>query len=338
MMTSYERVKNRLAGLKVDRAPNFNIMMQFAAHFIRQPLSKYYQDYRVLCEANLAVQKAFGLDIVQAISDPYREAADLGAQIVFPEDALPVCVQPLLAKQLDVKQLKMIAPRDGQRMGDRIAAIRYFRETVGGKITIMGWVEGALAEAAVLRGVNNILTDLYENPEAIEALLEFCVELEIAFARAQVAAGADIVGMGDAIASQISPPMYEKFALPYQKRIFEAVKSMGAICRLHICGDTTHLLSLMPQSGADIIDLDWMVDFKMAATGFGNGPAPCGNFDPVSVLYKGSHEQVRHAVLDCLKQGGNRCFCAAGCEIVDGTPAENLLAQVETLNFFECLK
>ena len=36
----------------------------------------------------------------------------------------------------------------GPRMSDRLAAIRYFREQVGGEIPIMGWVEGALAEAA----------------------------------------------------------------------------------------------------------------------------------------------------------------------------------------------
>lgn len=338
MMTSYERYKNRLAGHKVDRAPNFNIMMTFAAHYIHQPLSKYYLDYRILCEANLAVQKAFGLDIVQAISDPYREASDLGAQINFPNDTLPVYVTPFFADGIKLNKLKMISPADGPRMKDRIAAIRCFRETVGGKVPIMGWVEGALAEVAVLRGVNNLLTDLYENPQAIEDLLEFCVKLEIAFAQAQVAAGADIIGLGDAIASQISPGMYEKFALPYERQIFYSVKHMGAICRLHICGDTTHLLPLMPKSGADIIDLDWMVNFEVAAKLFGDGPAPCGNFDPVSVLFQGSHEQVRQAVLNCLKLGGNRCFSAAGCEVVDGTPAQNLLAQLETLSFFECLK
>jgi hypothetical protein len=63
-------------------------MMTFAARYIGQPLSRYYLGYRVLCEANLAVQRDFSLDIVQAISDPYREAADFGLQVEFPEDGL----------------------------------------------------------------------------------------------------------------------------------------------------------------------------------------------------------------------------------------------------------
>ena len=89
-MNSYERMTRRLRGDAVDRPPNFNIMMTFAAHHIGQPLSRYYQDYRVLCEANFAVQQDFRLDIVQAISDPYREAADFGLSVEFPEDGLPV--------------------------------------------------------------------------------------------------------------------------------------------------------------------------------------------------------------------------------------------------------
>ena len=72
-MNSHQRVMKRLRGEPVDRPPNFDIMMTFAAHYIGQPLSRYYLDYRVLTEANLVVQRDFDLDILQAISDPYRE-------------------------------------------------------------------------------------------------------------------------------------------------------------------------------------------------------------------------------------------------------------------------
>ena len=80
-MNSYERFTARLRGQPVDRLPNFDIFMTRAAHHIGQPLSRYYLDHRVLVEANLAVLEAFDLDIVQAISDPYREASDLGLDI-----------------------------------------------------------------------------------------------------------------------------------------------------------------------------------------------------------------------------------------------------------------
>jgi MtaA/CmuA family methyltransferase len=195
----------------------------------------------------------------------------------------------------------------------------------------MGWVEGALAEAADLRGVIHLLTDLYDQPDWLTELLETIVEVEIAFARAQVEAGADIIGLGDAVASQISPAMYRRFALPYEQRIFTAVKASGAVSRLHICGDTSRLLADMVESGAEIIDVDWMVDIQAAAQVFGERAALCGNFDPVAVMLQGTPGQVAGATRDCQARGGPRYFSAAGCEIPDGTPPANLLAQTGAL-------
>ena len=333
-MNSTERTMRRLRGQAVDRPPNFDIMMTFAAHYIGQPLSRYYLDHRVLCRANLAVFHNFGLDIVQAISDPYREAADFGVDIVFPDDSLPLRTAPLLAEPDDLRGLDPPDPCTGRRMSDRLAAVRDLREQVGGEVPVMGWVEGALAEAAVLRGDSALLLDLYDRPGYVRDLLDLCAEVAIAFAQAQVEAGADIVGLGDAIASQVSPRMYQEFALPYERRIFDAVHEKGALGRLHICGSTTHLLPLMSQSGADIIDLDWMVDIRLAAETFGDYPVVCGNFDPVAIMLQGTPEQVRDATLYCLRWGGPRAISGAGCEIPDGTPHENLLAQARALREF----
>ena len=69
-LTSYERFVRRLGGEPVDRTPNFDIMITYAAHFVGEPLSCCCQDYRVLAQANLAVQEVFDLDILQVLSDP----------------------------------------------------------------------------------------------------------------------------------------------------------------------------------------------------------------------------------------------------------------------------
>jgi uroporphyrinogen-III decarboxylase len=52
------------------------------------------------------------------------------------------------------------------------------------------------------------------------------------------------------------------------------------------------------------------------------------------VMYYGSTEQVIEGVCYCLENGGKRLFSAAGCEIPDGTPRANLLAQHQVLTSF----
>ena len=83
-MTPYERTMKRLAGEPVDRAPNQNILMAFAARTIGSTYDRLAQDYRVLVEANLRACEAFHIDLVSAISDPLREASAFGAVVEFP--------------------------------------------------------------------------------------------------------------------------------------------------------------------------------------------------------------------------------------------------------------
>lgn len=330
-MNSYERFQRRLAGEPVDRPPNFDIFMTFAANYIGQPLSAYYKDYRVLVEANLAMVEDFEIDILQAISDPYRETSDFGGEIEFPHDDLNLSHVPLLTDYDDLKKLKKPDPYTGKRMSDRLNAIRVFREQAGGEVPIMGWVEGALAEAADLRGVSEVMFDLIKHPQWVEELLEITVEVAIDFARAQIEAGADIIGLGDAVGSLISPRMYRKFALPYEQRIFAAVHEMGAVARLHICGNTGKIVGDMVDSGADIVDLDYMVDWKSASETYGDRVSLLGNFDPVTVMLQGTEERVMAAAQECMIVGGPRAFSGAGCEIPRYTPNENLRAQNRAL-------
>lgn len=329
-MNSLQRLHNLLAGKPIDRTPNFDIFMARAVRHIGVPLSKYYLDHRVLCEANLAVLKDFDLDIVQAISDPYREAADAGLDVEFPRDNLPLSKTPLITEPEMLSKVIFPVQNFGARMIDRLEGIRVLREQVGDEVPVMGWVEGALAEASDLRGMTNVMIDLLRRPAWLKDLLEKCVEVAISFASAQIDAGAHIIGLGDAVASQISPRMYREFALPYEQRIFEAIKAKGGIPRLHICGKTTHLLKDMAQSGAQIIDADWMVDLRQAADTF-EGLAVCGNLDPVAVFLQGDTERVRQGIFANAAAGGPRWISAGGCEIPEDTLAENIHSQNEAL-------
>lgn len=330
-MNAKERLQATLQGATDHRPLNFDILMARAAHHAGFALGRYYRDHRVLCAANYAAVESLGVDLVQAISDPYREAVDLGSEVLFPDDAMPVLERPLLAERETLARLTTVDPSVGARMSDRLAAVRDFASTIGDEVPVLGWVEGALAEAADLRGVSTLLVDLYDDPEWVTDLLELCLAQAIDFARAQVAAGADIIGIGDAIASQISPRMYRRFALPYERRLVDAIHDAGGLARLHICGDISRLLPLVAESGVDIIDVDWMVSLSDAATAAPQAVV-CGNQDPVAVMLQGTPDDVAAATRRCRHSVGPRFISMAGCEIPDGTPVENLQAQRRALD------
>ncbi len=324
ILTPKERVFKRLKGEEVDKIPNLNIVMTFAAHFIKIPYKKYVTDYRYLVEGNIACCEKFGIDMVSAISDPYREAHGFGANIIFPDDDVPKCTDYFIKDYKDIQELKVNNAASSERMKDRVEAIKLYKKEVGQKYPILGWVEGAFAESADLRGLSKMLIDIHDAPGFIKDLLEICTRQAILFSEEQIDAGADFIGIGDAAVSLISPAVYKDLVLPCEQRIINAIHDKGAKAKLHICGNISSILEFLPLTGADIVDVDWMVDFKTAADVFQGNCCACGNFDPVRVMLQGDTGEVERAVVSCVNEGNNTTFIAAGCEVPKMTPLENM--------------
>jgi MtaA/CmuA family methyltransferase len=211
-------------------------------------------------------------------------------------------------------------------MTDRVKAAALFKREAGGEKLIEGWIEGPCAEGADLRGINSLMMDFIDDPEFVRRLFDFVLEMETRFARAQVEAGAEIIGIGDAASSLVGPQIYEEFVFPCQKRLVDAVHALGSRARLHICGNTTAILPWLGRLGCEIVDLDWMVSLERARAATGPDQILAGNIDPVAVLRRGTPELVRAAIGDCHRQAGPRYIAAAGCEVPRGTPEVNLFA------------
>lgn len=331
-MNSFERVMNRLQGKPVDRVPNLSIVMMFAAKEIGKTFSDCCIDHRLLAEAALRCHERYGIDMVCAISDSLREAEGFGTQVIFPDEGVPYAAQMRLQDIADIDTLQVIDPSLGRRMTDTVEAVRYLRQRVDNDVPVVGWVEGAMAECCDLMRMEEVFMNLLDEPEAMEQLLDICTKQGILFAKAQVEAGAHIIGIGDAATSLLGPALYEEFALPYQQRMIDAIHKMGVPVKLHICGNIGPVMDLVAQTGADMVDCDFMVDMERAATILPENCCICGNFNPVEILYQGTPEIVRAEVLRCRQIADRKnTFAAPGCEVPKDTPQENMFALLAAL-------
>lgn len=323
LVNGLERFNAMLHGDAVDCVPRVPILMQFAAEYIGSNYGAFASDYRVLVEANRRCAEEFGMDQVSVISDPYRETQGFGAEILYQRDGVPRCRRFPLEDSKDLSRLPYPDPLLCDRMRDRIEAVRAFKASLAERYSVLGWIEGPVAEAADLRGVSNFLVDLIEDEPFSGELMDRCLELAVSFARAQVEAGADTVGVGDAIASQVSPSLYERMIQPREKRLVAEVQKMGARVRLHICGNITHLLPGISDLHVDILDVDHMVDMALARRNVGRKVALAGNINPVTVRY-GAPQEIAATIRATYETVGNPHLVNAGCEIPAKTPSENL--------------
>ena len=302
--------------------------MRFAAEFIGSNYAEFASDHRTLVKANLACAEHFGFDQVSCISDPYRETEGFGGKIDYITDGPPRCTRPLEDSK-DLALLKNPDPVKSVRMKDRLDAAALYLREVRRAYSILGWVEGPAAEAADLRGVENFLFDLLDDPHFAGNLMDKCVDVAVEFGTAQISRGCDTIGIGDAIVSQVSPGLYRDLIFPRQKKIVDAVHSAGGLGKLHICGNITHLLPDIAGLGVDILDCDHMVDLSNARKIMGPRTILTGNLDPVNDILRGTPSAIRAKVKECFNAAGTPYMVNAGCEIPSGTPEENLRALCE---------
>lgn len=327
-MNGKQRILNMIGGAPVDRLPFMPITMMFAGDVAGIRYGDYARDHRKLVEAQLRVAETFGADHVSAISDPAREASDLGATIEWFDDQPPAINESraLLEDKAKLAALQIPDPLTGRRMSDRVAGIALLAEKAGSTHLVEGWIEGPVAMAADLRGVNTLMLDFHDDPEFVRDLFMYVVEMEFQFAKAQVEAGATLMGIGDAAASLIGPKLYEKFVFAEERRLIERVRGLGVPVRLHICGNTRRIAVLMARTGAEIIDLDFLTPLDEARAVSGPDQVLLGNIDPVRALRDGTPESVTAALEQCWQAAGPRWIVSAGCEVPRGTPHENLMA------------
>ncbi len=326
LMTPKERIYATLKGQPTDRPPVTPIFMAWAANFIGKTYRDYYLDGDVLVEAQLAVTRAFNIDQVSAISDPWREASVYGMTFDYPPDGVGKPKGLLLESKDDAARIGPLDLRTAPRTAQRIESVAKMASAVGETHSVLGWVEGPLAEYADLRGVETTMYDMIDDPDFFMNVAERIVANQITFALAQVEAGADMIGMGDAACSLVGPDVYRQYVLPREKKIIDAIHEAGATVKLHICGNINPIIALMAQSGADIIDVDWMVPLDTARTKVGPDITLCGNFDPSAVLFQGTPQTVADAARACISKAGSPFILMPGCEVPPATPEENLRA------------
>ena len=330
MDTQRDLVLAHLDGLAVDRLPAMPITMMFAARLAGVPYRRYCTDYRELARAQTLVAERFGFDHVSAISDPAREAVDLGAEVTWFDDQPPALddTRALLADKATLARLAVADPLGGGRMTDRVRGVELLRATDGATRLVEGWVEGPCAEAADLRGISTLMLDFADDPGFVDDLLGFAVRQAIAFAQAQVSGGADIIGVGDAAASLVGPAIYRAVVAPHERRLVDGIHALGARVRLHICGNTRRSVDVMADLGADIVDLDSLVPLDRARADAGPAQVLLGNLNPVTELMGSTPGAITARVAACHTAAGPRFVVGAGCEIPAATPHENVEALV----------
>lgn len=309
------------------------MLMQFAASYSGMRFIDYTLDGRKMAEAQLRVWRDFEIDVLLTCSDPAREVIDIAGDgsIEWFENQGPAIqeARAALSDKSLLKEFRLPDIHPAGRMYDRIRAIELMRREAGRDISIAGWVEGPLALAAELRGINRFMTDFIDDPEFARDLLHFCADVAILYADAQIDSGVDTIGMSDAAASMMGPVLYKRFLHGEQMRVYRHIKEKHPqiLTRSHMCGKTNALAAAMSELPVDIYEIDFPSDLVKMKAGLGERVIS-GNVSTITEMLEGTPELVYEAAARCHAVCGKYFIANCGCEVPPASPPENLKALI----------
>jgi MtaA/CmuA family methyltransferase len=340
-MNGRERIACALRGEWPDTVPIMLHNFMMAARESGIAMRRYRTDPESLARSFIHAVERYGYDGILIDVDTVTLAGAVGVPVDYPEDEPARVKGGLLASLEQVPELPPVDILDSPGVQVWLEAVRLLKRHFGDEVFIRGNCDQCpFTLASLIRGMDGWMMDLLdpEKEESAVALLEYCTSVTLQFIRHMGMTGADMTSNGDSVAGPdlVSPSIFRRYALPYERRIVEGSHALGLPYILHICGNTSAILDDMISTGADGLEIDYKTDPRRAHDRTKDRTLFVGNIDPSGVLALGTPRLVEEKTLELLRIFADtpRFMLNAGCAIPPTTPSENISAMIRTARNF----
>jgi uroporphyrinogen decarboxylase len=256
-----------------------------------------------LCaEVTLAAVEALGVDGAVLYADIMLLVEAMGIELEL-TTAGPVLANPLRTRAA-IDALRPVDPEAD--LGFVLEAIGRVRAELAGRAAVVGILGGPftlaayLVEGAPSRDQVGLRALMHGRPDDWHALAEALTIASVAYARAQVQAGADLVQLFDTWAASLTTAEYERFVAPYARRILAAVE----VPTVHYVARSAAILDGLAATGPSVVGLDSRQSLVDARRRLGPKVAVQGNLDPA--LVAAGWGPTARGVDDVLTANGGR--------------------------------
>jgi uroporphyrinogen decarboxylase len=262
-------------------------------------------------------------------------AAAFGGGIKYREMGAPDLKEHIVDEIEDVEKLDLVKVDAEPVIETVIKALRETKARIGQEYTITMTAWGPFTLAARFVGEEAMMKATFKKKDFVHAITDKITDLLIHLYEPLVADGSlDIISLADPTASGdlISKKQFADFAVPYLKKFTDWAKSKNVHTLVHICGNTSDRLDLMPETGASCISLDHKTDIAKAKELLYGKMCFAGNVDPVAVMLQGTPDDVRStstSIIETAAADGGFVLMP-GCDIPPTVPYENIQALINT--------
>ncbi|MDQ6794609.1 MAG: uroporphyrinogen decarboxylase [Chloroflexota bacterium] len=237
-----------------------------------------------LCaEVTLMPVRELGVDAAVLFADIMLPLEPMGVGLRIEPEVGPIIDRPIRSAA-DVAALRPFDPVELAFTMDATRLVKRELDGVAGVIAFSGapfTLACYLIEGRPSRDFALAKAFMYREPAAWHDLMERLSVMVVAYLRAQVDAGADVVQLFDSWVGGLGPADYQEFVQPHVRRIFAGLQGVPTI---HFGTGTAALLELLAEAGGDVIGLDQRVSLGDAWRRVGHRRGVQGNLDSARLL------------------------------------------------------
>ena len=202
-----------------------------------------------------------------------------------------------------------------------LEAVRLLKKEYGDEIAVIGKVFGPWTLGYDLFSVEEFLISTITNPDAVKRVLRTLLEVTVAFAKAQIDAGADALTLADHCTRDLcSPETYLQFLQEIHQELHERIPCPTI---LHICGDTSDRIPFIQKTGIDCFHYDSKVLTPVARQLAGDRLALMGGTSNINLIRNGSPELITQDVQEKIATGID--IIGPECAVPLDAPMKNLV-------------
>jgi uroporphyrinogen decarboxylase len=272
-----------------------------------------------------------GVDAAIIFSDILVVPQAMGLEVQLIEHKGPLLPDPIKTAS-DFKRIRV--PDVHESLGYVFEALKLTKQELNGRVPLIGFAGAPwtilcyMVQGKGSKTFDEAKAFCYTQPELAHQLLQMITDTTIAYLKAQVKAGADVVQIFDSWGGLLSPADFETYSLQYMRQIVAALKD--EVLTILFAKGAWFALEQMAATGVHGLGIDWCIEPTIARKLAGNAVTLQGNFDPAKLL--SPIPVIEKEVKQMLQQfGPGRHIANLGHGILPNVPVDHARAFVDTV-------
>ncbi len=200
-LTSTQRLGIALSGQEADRVPFLLPVILQGARELGLSIRDYFSRAEAVAEGQMRLREKFHHDGLIGFFYSSQEHEAFGGETVFSVDGPPNAGAPVIQTVTDIDRLKTPRIDDSRTLCRVLRVIELLHDRAGEDAPVMGAVISPFSLPVMQMGFEGYIELLYEDPEHFERLMAINEEFTVAWANAQLAAGAGAITYSDPVSS-----------------------------------------------------------------------------------------------------------------------------------------